>query len=147
MGQRRDEWVDIFRALGEAFFAVLRSEWDVVRHSWSGALRNILLAVIYFVVAGVFAILLVLLLTTAAVLYLHGRGFSPWAATLIVAGTVVGIMLILVSVAYFLHLRHFKNPIATAKQSFADHMHWWREHLLHGDVAVALKDREGDEHG
>lgn len=143
MGRRRDDWVEVLRALGEAVFAVLASEWEVlVRAWWNGTLRRALYAALFFLGAALAALLTAALLVVAAVLIV-GLWVKPWQAVLIVAGAVFLIALTLAASGYFVHLRRFENPIATAKERLADHLDWWRDSLLEGERVLP----EGETHG
>lgn len=129
---RRDDWVDIFQALGEAFIEVLRSEWDVLWRTWRASFRHVLFAALCFVLAGCFLFMAVALLVTAAV-QIVALWFEPWKATLIVAAGVVLVVSALAAVGYFVYLRRFENPIRTGQERLADHLEWWRERLLRGE--------------
>ena len=143
MGKRRDHWAEVFQALGEAFFAVLASEWEVLVESWwRGTLRRALFAAAFFLVAALALVLTFSLLVVAAVLIVD-LWVEPWQAVLIVAGALLVFAATLGAVGYFVYLRRFENPIATAKGRLADHLEWWRERLLESERALP----EGEAHG
>lgn len=142
MGRRRDEWVEVFQALGEAFFAVLSAEWEVLRREWwRGSVRRLLLAVALFFAAACFFVMLVALVVTAAV-EIVALWLEPWQATLVVAAAVLLVVLAFAGAGY-LYLKRLENPVATARARLADHLDWWRERLLGDERALP----EGDEHG
>lgn len=142
MANRRDEWVEMFQALGEAFFAVLKSEWEVLAGSWwQDTLRRLLFAAVWFLAAAVLFFYLTGILVATAVLILD-IWWKPWQAALIVAAAVLAVVLALAAVGYFRYLRHFKNPAGTLRHRLADHLEWWRERLLEGERALP----EGDKH-
>lgn len=143
MGKRRDQWVEIFQALGEAFFAVLESEWEVlVRSWWSGTVRRVIFAALFFAGAALSVVLVAALLVVAAVM-IAAIWVEPWQAVLIVAGAVLLLGLTLGAVGYFVYFRRFENPVGTAKERLADHLEWWRERLLEGERVLP----EGEIHG
>lgn len=144
MTSRRDDWADVFQALGEAFFAVLRSEWEVLSRRWQESLRSVLFAAAFLAVAALLAILLLALLVTAAVLLVEDAfGWKAWQATLFVAGLVLAVIMTLAAVAWFGYLRRFENPMASARERLDDHLQWWRERLLEGERLLP----EGEKHG
>lgn len=152
MKRRRSEWVEIFEALGEAFFAVLRSEGAVLwRDLWEGSLRRALVALGIFLLTGCLLFMLVALLTTASVLGVAAIWDLPvWQATLLVAGAVFSLAVILGAVGYFAFLKRFENPLATFRARLDDHLEWWRERLLEnerliGDGENESQTSEGDD--
>ena len=145
MANRRDEWVEMFQALGEAFFAVLKSEWEVLAESWwKDTARRVLLASIWFLAAGVFLFYLSGLLVASAVLILD-IWWKPWQAALLVSASVLALLVALAAVGYFGYLRHFKNPAATLRHRLADHLEWWHERLIEGERILPKGDDHDDE--
>lgn len=138
MGKRRDDWVDVFQALGEAFFAVLRSEWEVLRHQWvrRSFRRALAAAGLFFVAACLFLVLLALVVTLAVQMVEHFTELAPWQATLAVAAAVLAVILALAGVGYFAFVRRFENPVTLARQRLGDHVDWWRERLLRDGRAL-----------
>lgn len=146
MGKRRDDWVDVFQALGEAFFAVLRSEWEVLRIEWrQRSLRRALMAALLFFAAACLFLALVALVVTAAVQMVeHFTELEPWQATLAVAAAVAAVILALVGVGYFAFARRVENPAVLARERLGDHVGWWRERLLRDDRALPEGERDGE---
>lgn len=138
MGKRRDDWLDVFQGLGEAFFAVLRAEWEVLRQQWARrSLRRLAVAAALFFAAACFFMALVALLVTAAVQMVdHFTALAPWQATLVVAGGVLAIVLVLAGVGFFAFLKRFENPLALARDRLGDHVDWWRERLLRDERSL-----------
>ncbi len=143
MKRRRSEWVEIFEALGEAFFAVLRSEGAVLwRDLWEGSLRRALVSLGLFFVASCFFFMLVALLVTAAVFGVAAIWDLPtWQATLYVAGAVTAVVAILGGVGYFF-VKRFENPLATLRARLDDHLEWWRERLLEEERLIGDGENE-----
>jgi len=147
MGKRRDDWVDVFQALGEAFFAVLRSEWEVLRQAWwRRSFRRAAMAAGLFFAAACFFLALVALMVTAAVQMVeHFTGLAPWQATLAVAVAVLAVILALAGVGYFAFVRRFENPAVLARERLGDHVDWWRERLLRDGRALTPEgERDGE---
>jgi len=146
MGKRRDDWVDVFQAVGEAVFAVLRAEWEVLRQQWlQRSLRRAATAAALFFAAACFFLALVALMVAAAVqLVEHFTELAPWQATLAVAAAVLAVILALASVAYFGFLRRFENPAVLARTRLDDHLAWWRERLVRDDAALPEGDHDGE---
>lgn len=144
MKRRRSDWVEIFEALGEAFFGVLRSEGAVLwRDLWEGSLRRALVASGIFLLAGWLFFLLVALLVTATVLGVAALWELPvWQATLFVAGGVFLLAAILGAVGYFAFLKRFENPATTLRSRLDDHLEWWRERLLDSERLIGDGENE-----
>jgi hypothetical protein len=144
MKRRRSEWVEIFEALGEAFFAVLRSEGAVLwRDLWEGSLRRALCALGLFFVAGCLFFVLVALAVTAAVLGVAALWELPaWQATLYVAFAVFALVILLGAVGYYFFWKRFENPLATLRARLDDHVGWWRERLLESERLIGDGDHE-----
>ncbi len=142
---RRDDWIDVFRAVGEAFFAVLSSEWAVLVEAWQkGTLRRMRWAVILFFAAACLFFMLTGLVVVAMVLTLaRFTALEPWAATWVVAAAVLVAAGTLAAVAQIVFVRQTENPVVTARQRLGDHLEWWRERLLTEERALP----EGDGHG
>lgn len=136
MATPRDSWFDIFRALGQAFFDVLRAEMDVLAEQWKrwGARAAI--------AAGLAALALVLvivylpgLLIFALIDGLHTAGGWPlWGAALGVALAITLVAMALVLVGW-VFVRNEQLPHKAAASRFEDHLGWWRSKMLEAGPA------------
>lgn len=149
MATSRDSWIEIFRALGQAFLDVVRAEVDLLAEQWKrwGAKAAI--------AAGLTALALVLvliylpgLLIFALIEGLHSTTeLSLWGATLLVA-VLITVLAMLLAGAGFLIVRSEKQPFAAAKGRFDDHLDWWRSKMLEGPAELeggAPKEGADDE--
>lgn len=144
MKRRRSDWVEIFEALGEAFFAVLRSEGAVLwRDVWEGSLRRALVAAGIFLLTVWLLFLVVALLVTATVLGVAAYWELPaWQAALYVAFAGFSLVLVLGAVGYFAFLKRFENPATTLRARLDDHLEWWRERLLDSERLIGDGENE-----
>jgi hypothetical protein len=138
MKRNRKDWVEIFEALGEAFFSVLRSEAGVLwRDLWEKTLSRAFMVLAVAAVAACLSLTLVLLLVTASVQMVEAfGGYAPWQATLIVAAAMLLLVVALSAVIYFVLLKRIEDPFATIRARFDDHMEWWYERLLDSDYQI-----------
>lgn len=148
MGKRREDWGDVFQALGEAVSALLSAEWEalreVVRERWKGALSKAVWAAVFFFAAACFFFVLVALTVTAAVLMVERfTELALWQATLAVALAVFLVILALAGIGHYAFARRIDNPIAAAQERVGDHLAWWRERLLTDEGALPEGDSDG----
>ena len=141
--QKYDDWVALLRAVGEAFFEVLKAEGDLVRRRIERSFRDLAIALaLLFVTACLFFVFLGLVLFGLVHAIEHLTGLELWQAFGAVALGAAVVMALLASVAYFVFLRRFENPVVTARRRFDDHVTWWRESLLRDEAALP----EGESH-
>ena len=129
MARRRDSWLEMARNLGEAFYAVVLAELEVVRETvkaW-GKSWGIALAIAALVLFGLFWFLG--LLTVAVV---HGlmawRDLVLWQAALVTAGAILLLAAAAAAVIYFL-VRRYESPVAAARRRVDDHRRWWHDRV------------------
>lgn len=130
MARRRDSWLEMFRALGEAFVEVVRAELAVVEESakaW-GKSWGIVLAIVALLL---FALFWTLGLVTAAVV--HGLmvwcGLALWQAALVTAGALLLLVVAGAAVAFTL-ARRYEDPVAATRRRLDDHRGWWTQRLF-----------------
>lgn len=133
----RPTWQSSFRSLLDAVGDVARAEADVLKEDIAQWGKRFGIAVALFAVAFMTTFWLV-----ALVLYAAVRGveqlfaFGPVQAALIVAGAVLGFILLLGLIGYFL-LRSVSGPMAAVRRRYRDHRRWWRQHVM-GETEPAL---------
>ncbi len=148
MARRRDNWLEMIRALGEAFFDVVRAELAVVREtvkawgkSWGIALGIVALLL--------FALFWTLGLVTVAVV--HGlmvwRSLALWQSALVTAGVLLLLIAVGAVTVYFL-ARRYEDPVTAARRRLDDHRGWWDQRLFldsGADKSLAVSERPASE--
>lgn len=126
----RQEWSELFRALGQALLDVLRAEGKALsadlKRSGVHLARGLALlggaAAVSFWTLGV----LVLVLIGVLAIWL-----PVWAAALVVAAlfALTGGLLAALGVR---QLRRLENPVDDVMRRLSDHLDWWQQRLLGG---------------
>lgn len=131
MSDQRESWVDVFRALGEAFVDVVRAEIEVLAEQWKRWGTKAGIAVGLSILALVLLVVyLPGLLIFAAIDALHETaGWPLWGSALAVAGLAFLVAALLLGIGYLL-LRKEENPMVAAKGRLADHKTWWQDKML-----------------
>lgn len=143
MARQRDQWLDLFRALGEVFLGVLRAEIAVVVEQGKSWGRNCLIALVFF---SSMIFLLFWFLGMLAVALVHalmaGLDLELWQAALLSAGALLLLMAIAGVIGYFL-ARRYESPVAAARGRFDDNRQWLQTRIL-GEPERAAFPSEGE---
>lgn len=144
-GVQRSDWVEIFEALGEAFLAVARSEWQLLQALWKKSFKYLGVAIGLFIVALCMLLVLCALCVVLAVMTVEAlsENISYFEATFYVAlGTLV-LIAGLAGAGYLILTKKFDNPVAAARTRLDDHLNWWRASILQDDRALPGGEADG----
>lgn len=135
-------WIDLFRDLGAALFALFRAELAALKAELAKNGRTLVIALALFAAAALAGFWLVALifytLIRVAELWL-----PPWGAALAVTGAVLLAIAILALVG-LAYLRRFDNPSASFQRRWQDHSDWWSHQLLAAAGEEPAAGRSGD---
>jgi hypothetical protein len=133
------EWIDLFRSLGQALLDVLRAEAQALGADFrlSGERLARALALLGAAAAVSFWTLGVLL---AALVALLAIWLPVWGAALAVAG-LFALAAALLAAAGWRQMRQLGNPADDIRRRFADHLDWWQDRLLAGPAPLAADGR------
>lgn len=130
MSGRRESWIETFRALGEAFFEVLRAELALLLQSWKVWGRSwLIVALLAAAVLGLLFWLLGLLAVAVVHGFMVGLGLQLWQSALLTAGLLL-LLIAAAAIAGYVLARRFENPAAAARHRLDDHRTWLRERVL-----------------
>lgn len=139
---RTDSWLEAFRALGNEFLALLRTELEVVSEDWKRAFRYLGIALLLFLIAAAcFTVVVALLIRTSVEVI--ALWLPKWQAALVVAAGVLVVVAVAVAIGRWILQRKF-HPLATTRQRLDDHLEWWQDRLL-GAEERSLEEGDGDE--
>ncbi len=137
-------WLHLFRSLGEALLALLEAEVEALKGEIARSGRRLGWGLLLLALAGVFALLILGLLTLAAVSGLQElAGLAWWQAALWVAAAYLVVALAVGGLGVG-QLRRVENPAHTVGRRVKDHLLWWRRALPEDGSAERLEERGGE---
>lgn len=138
-----DDWFDLFRALGNAFFAVLRSEWEILKQRWGKSAKELGVAVGLFGGAAICGAVGLILVLVTLILVLN-IWLEPWQSGLAVTAFCFVAAAVLALVGRWVVVSRFENPVESAKQRLGEHVTWWRHRLLQEVETLPEGGENGD---
>lgn len=121
-------WIELLASLGGAVLELVATELSELSRALAGSGRSLGLALLYLLLAGVFLVMTLALLTVVIVAAL-AQVWPLWVAALVVAGA-WGFAAAAVGGAGWWKLRQIEWPHVTVRRHVGDHVNWWREQIV-----------------
>ena len=147
MSRERDQWIDVFRALGESFLSVLQAELGVMGERLRGASKRLAGAALFSGFALALAFSMTLLLVLASFDFLRViTGWHLWQVALALALVLLVLIAVLGTGAWLL-VRRLQNPVEVLKGQYQEHVEWWNSNLIAVDRDLAAGEPSEGEDG
>lgn len=121
-------WADLFRALGEAFSALLMSEASALKSDLAETRDALVKAVLTAIVAA-FVLFWAVGAITVVIYEALSLAVDRWLAALIVLMLLLAIAAVLTNVAKR-GFQRLESPVATVQRRLDDHVNWWKASVL-----------------